>query len=282
MPTAKNSRGSILIVDRATKRRGNLASVLMSAGFSVLITEELYTLHQHLGVGGNFGLILLSLGLAGAKSLEILCKIHSQFPHIPVLVLATENKTHLAADTLAAGADDYILEPVDPMVLCQRVSEIINRKRVQTRRQEIVSQIKSLLIELRQIQDQKLVLNESPVLPAGLPQLEAYPTPDPARYLRFGIFTFDFYTHQIILNGARIDLTSTNFDYLLVLARHTPNPVPIKSLVCEAQGFELTISEANILARWRIHELRQSIETIPNEPQYIITVRGRGYRLVIT
>jgi DNA-binding response OmpR family regulator len=39
------------------------------------------------------------------------------------------------------------------------------------------------------------------------------------------------------------------------------------------------MAEARELARWRIHELRKIIEADPEQPQYIQTVRGVGYRL---
>ena len=65
------------------------------------------------------------------------------------------------------------------------------------------------------------------------------------------------------------------------LLRHAPKPVAYKTLVKESHGYEVTIAEARDLARWRIHELRKVIETDPKRPQYILTLRGTGYRLAI-
>jgi DNA-binding response OmpR family regulator len=51
--------------------------------------------------------------------------------------------------------------------------------------------------------------------------------------------------------------------------------------VKESQGYDVAIEEARDLARWRIHELRKMIEIEPEQPKYILTVRGIGYRLAI-
>jgi DNA-binding response OmpR family regulator len=57
--------------------------------------------------------------------------------------------------------------------------------------------------------------------------------------------------------------------------------VTYKVLVKESQGYDAPLLEAREMARWRIHELRKLIELDPGRPQYILTVRGIGYRLAI-
>jgi len=57
--------------------------------------------------------------------------------------------------------------------------------------------------------------------------------------------------------------------------------VAYKTLVKESQGYDVEVTEARDLARWRIHELRKIIEVDPERPRYILTVRGAGYRLEI-
>ncbi|MBK9210884.1 MAG: winged helix-turn-helix domain-containing protein [Anaerolineales bacterium] len=76
-------------------------------------------------------------------------------------------------------------------------------------------------------------------------------------------------------------LTSpTSFDYLLVLARHSPNVVNYQTLVAEAQGYQADVREAQELTKWHIHQLRQAIEKDTHAPSILINVRGAGYRLV--
>jgi DNA-binding response OmpR family regulator len=76
-----------------------------------------------------------------------------------------------------------------------------------------------------------------------------------------------------------VPLSPTNFDYLVTLVRHAPNPVTYEVLVRESQGYEMTRAEAREMSRWRIHELRRAIEQDTKNPRFLITVRGSGYKL---
>jgi DNA-binding response OmpR family regulator len=99
--------------------------------------------------------------------------------------------------------------------------------------------------------------------------------------LKKGNFELDLDAHQATLDGKYIPVTGIYFDYLATLLRYAPKPVPYKTLVKESQGFEVDMAEATELARWRIHELRKMIEADTQRPEYILTVRGTGYRLAI-
>jgi two-component system response regulator ResD len=88
------------------------------------------------------------------------------------------------------------------------------------------------------------------------------------------------HTHRVTINNRAINLSPTSFDYLLVLARHTPNVVDYQTLVSEAQGFDTDPREAQELTKWHIHHIRQALEPDTRNPIYVINVRGTGYRLV--
>jgi DNA-binding response OmpR family regulator len=91
----------------------------------------------------------------------------------------------------------------------------------------------------------------------------------------------DLQARHLEMNGNYIALSPTNFDYLVTLVRHAPNPVTYQVLVRESQGYDVTLVEAREMSRWRIHELRKAIEPDQKEPRLLITVRGSGYKLVI-
>jgi DNA-binding response OmpR family regulator len=59
-----------------------------------------------------------------------------------------------------------------------------------------------------------------------------------------------------------------------------PETVTVVDLVREAQGYQVNLSEARDLARWRIHEIRKIFQDMKDRPE-IQTARGLGYRLVV-
>jgi DNA-binding response OmpR family regulator len=90
----------------------------------------------------------------------------------------------------------------------------------------------------------------------------------------------DLHKRRLLIDEQTINIPPTSFDYLLVLARHSPNVVNYQTLVAEAQGYQADPREAQELTKWHIHQLRQAIEQDAHYPSYLINVRGTGYRLV--
>jgi DNA-binding response OmpR family regulator len=152
------------------------------------------------------------------------------------------------------------------------VAEILAESEQPVRKKEILSQIQSLLVELQRIDGEETTPTSA---------FAALPPADPIRFLKKGNFDLDLHARHATLNGKYIPVTGTYFDYLVTLLRHAPKAVAYKTLVKEAQGYDATIAEAKDLTRWRIHELRKMIEADSQHPQYLLTVRGTGYRLAI-
>jgi DNA-binding response OmpR family regulator len=100
------------------------------------------------------------------------------------------------------------------------------------------------------------------------------------RFLKRGLLLLDMHTRRVTMNERVINLPPTSFDYLMVLARHTPNVVDYQTLVSEAQGYETDPHEAQELTKWHIHHIRQAIEPDARNPIFVINVRGMGYRLL--
>lgn len=87
----------------------------------------------------------------------------------------------------------------------------------------------------------------------------------------------DLESHQVFLKGKLLYLTNLEFQILVLLAR---NPGKVLSRITILNylwdgrfvGDERTIDV-------HIHNLREKLETNPQKPAYLLTVRGLGYRL---
>jgi len=98
--------------------------------------------------------------------------------------------------------------------------------------------------------------------------------------INLGDFYVDVKNRTVHVKHRNITFPACTFEYLVTLLQHSPHPVSYFDLVGESQGYLLTPIEAQDLARWRIYRLRKVIEETPNDPQYILSVPGFGFKLV--
>ena len=76
-----------------------------------------------------------------------------------------------------------------------------------------------------------------------------------------------------------VALTASELRILATLAREQGGVADARQLALEAQGYDLSKSEASKLIKVHVSNLRQKLEPDPKNPRYILTVRGIGYRL---
>lgn len=261
----------LLIVDDEAPLRQSLSFVLQKENYQVDTAanaeEALTYLQSH-----QCDLMFLDLNLPGMSGIDLLIEVHRQFPHIAVLILTAHAGLESAIQAVRLGARDYLIKPAEPVLILARVAEILAEREEPVRKKEIVGQIQSLLAELQKLDGENMTPTSA---------LAAVPSADSARFLKKGIFELDLHARHVMLNSNYVQVTGIYFDYLSTLLRHAPKAVAYRTLVKESQGYEVAVAEARDLARWRVHELRKSIEADPDHPQYILTVRGVGYRLAI-
>jgi DNA-binding response OmpR family regulator len=96
--------------------------------------------------------------------------------------------------------------------------------------------------------------------------------------LTAGDLAIDPVSHQCTLAGKPIDLAPREFDLLYTLAMEPNRVVPVDDLIGRVWGAEF-IGQPQVVyvhIRW----LREKIETNPQQPERLVTVRGVGYKLV--
>ncbi len=265
------SSGHILIIDDEASLRQTLARILQRADFEVTTaangTEGFSLVSQHV-----FDLVYLDIRMPDVSGLELLKTIHSKYPDLPVILFTAQPDLNSAVEALRSGATDYLLKPLKPQAVVDRTKSILVNQQKERRKREIQRQIDSLQSELNDLENSKGEKGDSK------PQ-QADASDD--RFLQRGALLLDLHTRRVTMNDRVINLPPTSFDYLLSLARHTPNVVDYQTLVSEAQGYESDMREAQELTKWHIHHIRQAIEPDARHPVHVINVRGTGYRLVI-
>ena len=262
---------SILIVDDDHNMGLSLSLILEKEQYRVATAanadEALVQLKSK-----DYDLMFLDLNMPGMPGIDLLAEVNKRHPLMPVLILTAHGALESAIQAVRLGARDYLIKPVEPVVILSRVREILAEREQPTRTREIVGEIQGLLAELQKIKG-------GDATPTS--ELAAVPPADPARFLKKGDIELDLHARHAMLNGQYVPVTGVYFDFLVTLLRHAPRVVAYRTLVKESQGYDVELAEAQDLARWRIHEIRKLIEADPLRPKHILTVRGVGYRLAI-
>jgi len=91
-----------------------------------------------------------------------------------------------------------------------------------------------------------------------------------------GDVTIDLERRRVSVSGQVVELTATEFDLLVVLARHPGRVFTRLELLDRVQGYAFEGYERTVDAH--VKNIRQKIEPDPKQPRYLLTVYGVGYR----
>lgn len=266
-----SSPPSILVIDDEKSLRRSLAALLERAGYKVDTAGTGLEGIRHLS-SKPYNLVFLDLKLAGENGIDLVPTIRSIQCKVPILILTAHASMETAVAAIRGGVNDYLTKPADPRKILSRVQDILKQQENQTRESLLVDQLEKLTNELGRSSGFRRAVKH--------PRRSRLFVSDP-EVLVCGSISADLHTRYIKVAGRVTRVSPTAFQYLVVLMRHWPETVPVKDLVKEAQGYQLSLIEARDLARCRIHELRQSLDCEEDQTVSCIeTVRGEGYRLV--
>jgi two-component system, OmpR family, phosphate regulon response regulator PhoB len=191
-------------------------------------------------VSQKFDLVILDLMLPGINGLDICRIIRQKGIDVLILILSARSSETDRVVGLEVGADDYLVKPFG-------MRELIARSRALLRRQSKSAPTSEITEEPR----------EQPFI---FQNLTLYP-----QECRF------------IVRGDEVMLSPKEFRLLEVFMRF-PKRVWSRDQLLEQVWGDDFIGESktvDVHIRW----LREKIELDPSDPQYLITVRGFGYRL---
>ncbi|MNJ59883.1 Sensory transduction protein regX3 [compost metagenome] len=164
----------------------------------------------------------------------------------PILFLTARSTDLDKLTGFAIGGDDYIVKPFNPL--------------------EVIARVK---VHLRRANAQFIAQRVSPVSGQEQERREVYD---------FGYFIVDGTAKELTVNGVSVECPAQVFQLLLFLCRH-PNRVFAKNELYERVWGESAINDDNTVMV-HIHRIRERIERNPAQPEFLLTVRGLGYKLV--
>jgi two-component system alkaline phosphatase synthesis response regulator PhoP len=97
----------------------------------------------------------------------------------------------------------------------------------------------------------------------------------PERY-RFGDVEVDFARHELRCGGRRVDVTALELKLLSAFIRHRGRVLNRQQLLDEVWGRDTFVTDR--VVDNQVTNLRKKIEPVPQQPRYLLSVRGAGYR----
>ncbi len=95
--------------------------------------------------------------------------------------------------------------------------------------------------------------------------------------VKVGDMTIDIGRHEVFKGTTKLELTPKEFELLAFLARNKGFVFSREQLLEKVWGYDFAgdTRTVDVHIRW----LRQKIERDPGNPEYLVTVRGTGYKL---
>lgn len=123
--------GVIIVVDRSPGTRKLICEILENEGFQVEsvahIDEFVYLMKK---IDNGVDLILMEVSNAYQENLEYLGEIQKKDSNIPVLLMSTCSDKHLVVKSILAGANDFILKPIQEEYFIKKVMQNLKSKTI--------------------------------------------------------------------------------------------------------------------------------------------------------
>ncbi|MFC9350780.1 response regulator transcription factor [Arthrobacter sp. NPDC057013] len=249
--------GVAVVIEDDVDVRNLLDAVLQQAGFEV---HSAGTGRDGVDVARQrqANVITLDVGLPDIDGFEVLRRIR-QFSDAYIVMLTGRDEELDTITALQGGADDYIVKPFRPRELRARITAMLRRPRVAG----------------EAAASPAAEAGSSGAAPAGSRR---------GTVLQHNGLALDTETRTVNLRGTPLGLTRSEFDLLHELLRGTGAVRTRADLVRVVRGEfyreDTYISEADERAvEVHIGNLRRKLREDPQDPRWLVTVRGVGYRL---
>jgi DNA-binding response OmpR family regulator len=258
------SSARILIVDDEPNIRLVLEHTLRHEGYLLdSVNNGAEALEKIAKAGPAYDLLLLDLQMEPISGLQVLKTAREQDPHVSIIILTAHGTMDSAVNALRLNAFDYLFKPASPAIIRQRVRAGLAERRRVLAQQRLIKQLDTL----------RQTLDEANLEPELVVEIDG----KDERFVQSGQLTIDRHRRQATLSTTPLSLTATEFDLLTCLIDAAPTPLSPRELVQQALGYDCSKQEAGEIVKWHIHQLRRKIEPNPTQPQFIKTIRHRGY-----
>jgi DNA-binding response OmpR family regulator len=203
--------------------------------------------------------MLLDLRMDGLDGLQVIEAASKSAPDTVVVMLTAHGSLESAISAMRRGAFDYLLKPCQVPEILAAVQRGLAHRAQRLRQRDLVTLMQRAISELQ------------------VPGVAVAESAASDRFIQSRGISLDLQRHVATARGQLLDLTLTEFKLLAYLMQRPDQVVSPRELVSAVQGYEADEYEARAIVRVHIRRLRQKLEQDPDNPEYIVNVRGVGY-----
>jgi two-component system response regulator RegX3 len=230
----------VLIIEDEEAIASGLAELFVYHGFEVDIAADGKT-GLNQALTNRYDLLVLDIMLPQVDGFAICSAVRQASKELPIIILTAKDSEQDTVHGFKLGADDYIAKPFSIEELMLRVRAVLRRSRKGCAIENSLVIEKVLEIDTRNLTGRRLV-------------------PGPS--------------------ASQVQFTRREIEILAYLKAHSDRPVPRAELLSEIWGYHKANQVQTRTVDIHIAKLRRKIETDPDTPRHLITVRGEGYKLV--
>jgi DNA-binding response OmpR family regulator len=266
----------ILIVDDEQNILLYLSEALEDEGYNIVTKgsgiEAVSALENE-----HFDLLLVDLKLRDIDGLEVMREAKKHSPDTVVIMLTGHGSLESAMEAIRCGAFDYLLKPSTVQDLKTSIKRGLDKRQDDLNQKRLASQARQFARAV--IEGGELASGVEGFTPAATNRATTKePAPHSEELVQVSDVIVDVKKHEVRRGEELLNLTPTEFNLLVTLMNNAGRVLSCKYLVKQVHNYELSEFDSRSMIRVHIKHLRHKIERDPNNPEYILNVRGLGYK----
>lgn len=239
---------TILIAEDDQRTRTALTNSLRSAGYNVIaVSDGEAALQNFHTAAGTIDLVVLDVRMPKLDGFQV-CQALRKISDVPIIIATVLGSSSDRVTGLEMGANDYIVKPFSTKELIARIRSILRRAPKRSERQS----------ERRQ--------GRSPTSQ----------TP-----IQIGKLTIDPNSRRAFIGSHHLRLTEIEFRLIELLASRPGHIFSRGDILQALWGYDASSAADTKTVDVHISRLRIKLDDTAHDPQYIVTIRGRGYMFLV-
>jgi len=236
----------VLVVDDEPEIRSLLSEYFGRHGLVVRTAQDAAQAREMLAESLP-DLAILDVNMPGENGLSLARWLRERHPHMGLVMLTTAGEPVDRIVGLELGADDYVPKPFEMRELLARIRAVLRRVALATLAPQVAA---------------------------------AASQPTPSKRVRFGICELDLDQRRLFAldDSHEVEISAAEFDLLALFARHPNRPLSRDQIMEQAHNRGWDVFDRSI--DLRVMRLRRKIESNPDKPEVLKTVRNVGYVFV--